>query len=1443
MMYIIIIDSLSFKYDVGIMYLLLILFHNKFEKGGVIMPEIDRTLPLFTANAGVACDWADANAGAGSELSFSAAFKRGINLNIGAVIFADIDAAVQKFIAAKLTAEAHGQANLTAQLQMPMNLFDEAGVAIRLEAKAEAAAGVSFTIGLSIGDFLDLIANDPKMKGIPEKLLIIFLEEATIQAGGYAKVAASAMAYADLSITGSLVSNTSRGTTPGFTIMAEAGAGLEAGAGFRFVANAGITDPRKLILRSLDVTVDELVNEILKLLPDDDKTSHDLLNAFRAPSKTALRIAYEIGQLLTEQVVTHSDDDAEKIAMRCVQVILEESQRYILDRLVSVSLKMFEEFLDGICNGVVEETWNSLEPQRNALTNKLSEMPNDPFATNDLNDSNRQYWMELIQIAVELILAVPGLSDDDSELQSISMLWVAVQLLFKGMERATKATAAAQVIGLEPQEQHAAFADGSINQPHNRIKSYLNVQLGKDPSDDLILPDLAVFLVTEPVIELLTVYCPDVERYFDIFRTSSFFENNSTKIASLLLNNLGGFVISDNDKVDNRATLHILLTCLQDFLNNTVKNELVPIIDEHIADHEDLHIYFHEVVIASLQITTDIIFVQILDWQNGDASTTQTTMKDTLSSVLMMLLGRSLVCITDILSTHVRNEVQDEFIKISNDDDLLEGIIAYFPSSTANEELKEIAKEMLNIGADVFGPLPEDTRAKIRELLYEILAPLPASNQEDFWTNLKRENSIPDLEALQSLGWEMTEMAANTFNRFVTRVLQRIAELSLEYLMEEIEEIIQQVEEWIDDIEEVLQIINAYLNKLLGEIEQMLAEIEQLFIETANRFLSLLDSLSHGSGQVRIREQIINSVIGNALFVLYNNSVYKVLPDNMRREAENSTKNIIHLAFDNDIANSVWDAIGSVASDLDTLVDDIRDLDPNENLVDQLSELMLDRIEGNIENIFGDNPKIEISFNIKWEETITYVDVFDVDYAAHHWGRFPTRTKHIKIEKTINLGQLELPTTHIMNSIRLVFSNIDNIKIMINNIAGTLQQALTKELELNIKEQEKTDKSKEKVDIEKQLDESRLVPRDMNIYDPSPGALYNDNLHVDLEMYGVPMSFLGLGEGEQQRVFIWINGEDYSMQEFVIEEVYHSTMNTIESGTLTSMQQVRTSDLLAVSTSEGLKEMHTFASSTMASYSARMRMEPVNSDSSLSSVKRYTPGADVGRWGTILPFHDESLRKSSLKKNKEIDEVKKPLLKAHPITKSTLYRSALQAHGKPIDHIQRQRSKSQKGNAILSMAGKVKVTSENFSYTTTKAKAKIGKKPTASEKEAVSQTAPYPTPYLRMKLNVPIESLEEGLNTLVVVIADGRSKPIQQAVTFIVSEAQKTGDNTSPYHLPIQSGIKPNRNGKPIKMTDKVFMTPKNIMQERIKTSGEKRKANKIDPKKVIGIKGGYQNV
>src|SRR5262249_4062248 len=151
---------------------------------------------------------------------------------------------------------AQAEARVTAQIQVPMDLFDEAGLAVRLQAIAQAAAGVQIRLGLSIGDFIALIDTHPKMMGIPAKLPHPFLEEIDIGGGLYAKAAVAAMAYANLVVAGRLVA---KGTTkPGFTISAEAGAGLKAGAGFRVFANLQIKDPRRLVGRSIDLAVNEM---------------------------------------------------------------------------------------------------------------------------------------------------------------------------------------------------------------------------------------------------------------------------------------------------------------------------------------------------------------------------------------------------------------------------------------------------------------------------------------------------------------------------------------------------------------------------------------------------------------------------------------------------------------------------------------------------------------------------------------------------------------------------------------------------------------------------------------------------------------------------------------------------------------------------------------------------------------------------------------------------------------------------------------------------------------------------------------------------------------------------------------------------------------------------------------------------------------------------------
>jgi hypothetical protein len=145
---------------------------------------------------------------------------------------------------------------------MPLNLFDEIGLAVRLQAVTELAAGARLALALEIGDFLSLVDQDPMMQGVPARLLRVFLEEIDIGAAFYAKAAFSAEAYANVVVTDTALGDALKGTKPGFNISAGAGAGLSAGAGFEILANLGVRSFPRLVGRTADILIDETVNGI-----------------------------------------------------------------------------------------------------------------------------------------------------------------------------------------------------------------------------------------------------------------------------------------------------------------------------------------------------------------------------------------------------------------------------------------------------------------------------------------------------------------------------------------------------------------------------------------------------------------------------------------------------------------------------------------------------------------------------------------------------------------------------------------------------------------------------------------------------------------------------------------------------------------------------------------------------------------------------------------------------------------------------------------------------------------------------------------------------------------------------------------------------------------------------------------------------------------------------
>src|SRR5687768_17120561 len=167
------------------------------------MPAKDFSQPVFQADANAASDWGSVGAGAAVDFRASAELERGIDIDLGLMAIANLDASFSQILAADLQGSAQAQASVRAQIELPLNLFDEVGVAVRLQAIAELAAGVRVGVGLALGDLLELAGENLRGGDVSARLLRIFIEESELQIGFFAKAALSAQAYANLVVTGS----------------------------------------------------------------------------------------------------------------------------------------------------------------------------------------------------------------------------------------------------------------------------------------------------------------------------------------------------------------------------------------------------------------------------------------------------------------------------------------------------------------------------------------------------------------------------------------------------------------------------------------------------------------------------------------------------------------------------------------------------------------------------------------------------------------------------------------------------------------------------------------------------------------------------------------------------------------------------------------------------------------------------------------------------------------------------------------------------------------------------------------------------------------------------------------------------------------------------------------------------------------------------------------
>jgi hypothetical protein len=275
--------------------------------------------------------------------SAEATSHRGFHLLLGAEATAQADASIREVLAASLSAGIGAKATVELAAAFPLDLFREAGVVARLDASAEAAAWLRAAVGLDLYSFQTAV--HARFGGVLADLCDIFLDEARVEAGLWARAAFAAEVRGEAALTGSLLPTAT--ASPGFSFSMSYGAGVTFGAGADFVANIGLEDPRRLLNRLSDRLTAEVVGRaeahVATLTGDPRLAAEAALSELRILLPVSGRAAFEVGAVLARSGPGERRGDA---ALAIVTSLAGEARELLLRQVLELGLARARAALD-----------------------------------------------------------------------------------------------------------------------------------------------------------------------------------------------------------------------------------------------------------------------------------------------------------------------------------------------------------------------------------------------------------------------------------------------------------------------------------------------------------------------------------------------------------------------------------------------------------------------------------------------------------------------------------------------------------------------------------------------------------------------------------------------------------------------------------------------------------------------------------------------------------------------------------------------------------------------------------------------------------------------------------------------------------------------------------------------------------------------------------------
>jgi hypothetical protein len=222
------------------------------------------------------------------------------------------------------------------------------------------------------------------------------------------------------------------------------------------------------------------------------------------------------------------------------------------------------------------------------------------------------------------------------------------------------------------------------------------------------------------------------------------------------------------------------------------------------------------------------------------------------------------------------------------------------------------------------------------------------------------------------------------------------------------------------------------------------------------------------------------------------------LPSDIRRFIRGRLEDAVHDLVETPVLDPIFEAVGSLADELGEVLEDVRELNPEEPLGPQLLDLVVDRIEDRIENAFGGSkPRIDVGFT---------VTVFGQSH------RF-------------SLGTVKLPFDKVFSALRDAIEASTFYENELESAAAALAAAFGEAIGLAAKEQERSQARSTRERLERIRAEYTTEPKTITVVSPAQSAVHDDAVEVNIHLGGVPQSYLGLTQDEQQRVLVFLNGE------------------------------------------------------------------------------------------------------------------------------------------------------------------------------------------------------------------------------------------------------------------------------------------------------------------------------